>query len=360
MYVLTKWISACFLFALVGACSSLTKVNSLFPNSSWSAVYSSTSALPLSPTKRYLDRPFAFETYPLGFNETRTFQFETCPDTAEQAFRWLPTLPKIDKSQRLVSGPGTLFITGKSVEMDEVEISNKEWQHFLNCVHTDSAAVVYQTFLPSSAAQPVANYFTNPFYQHFPVVGISYEQAVGFCGWRSRVVTERYNSSHIPLSKHQRFTYRLPTEQEWEGAAGNFISREYGTPCTSRRVYVNLTAAAYLQKRARTEVPVEQIARDIAQFDAANTTLIWFNCQRELPYFLRSPTPDYTYSTVPNAFGLYHMIGNVAEFVLEKGITKGGSYRDPLEACTIASRGKYSGPAPTIGVRCACDIAFMQ
>ena len=264
------------------------------------------------------------------------------------------------KSQRLVQGPGTLGLVSKAYEIDEVEISNKEWQHFLNCIHTDSTEETYNSFLPSASAQPVAGYFANPFYQHFPVVGISYAQAEGFCHWRGRIVTERYNSSRNLKSKPQRFIYRLPTEQEWEFAAGNFIGRSFGISYTARQMYVNPAAAAYLQHRAKSTVAVEQIARDIQQFNATKTSITWFNCQRELPYFLQSPTPDYIYSTVPNDFGIYHMIGNVAEMVQEKGFTKGGSYRDPLEACAITTRGIYRGPAPTIGFRCVCDVAFGQ
>ncbi|WP_460500976.1 formylglycine-generating enzyme family protein [Hymenobacter agri] len=312
------------------------------------------------PTNRAPQQPFAFDTYPRGFDETLVFRFAPCSDSSAQAFRRIPALPKILRSQWLVTGPGTIFIASKNIELDEVEISNREWQHFLNCLAADSSQAVYNTFLPSPAAQPVADYFTNPFYQYFPVVGISYAQATGFCRWRGQKVTATFNSRITAPAKRQRFTYRLPTEQEWESAAGNFISRDYGTPCTSVRIEVNPKAAAYLQQRARSTVPVAQIARDIIRFNAAKSELVWFVCQRELPYFLRSPTPDYVYSTAPNSFGLYHMIGNVAEMVQEQGIAKGGSYRDPLAACTIASRSRFDGPAPNVGFRCVGEVALLE
>lgn len=348
------------LLLAMSACSPLTKIQLLEPNSYRPAVYSSVSGLPTTPADRSPTRPFAFENYPRGFNESQVFRFAFCDDSAALAFQRFPRLPKIPRSQRLTQGPGTIFIVSKNIYLDEVEISNREWQHFLNCLAADSSQEVYDAFLPSPAAQPIAGYFTNPFYQYFPVVGVSYEQAVGFCQWRGEQVTTHFNQSVSSPDKQQRFTYRLPTEQEWESAAGNFISRDYGTPCTTVCIEVNPKAAAYLQQRAQSQVPVAQITRDIARFNAAKTELVWFVCQRELPYFLRSPTPDYIFSTAPNSYGLYHMIGNVAEMVQEKGIAKGGSYRDPLAACTIASRSRFVGPAATVGFRCVGETAFLK
>ena len=357
----SRIVGTCVLLMLaMGACSPMTKIQWTEPNSHRPAFYSSTSGLPVVPLNGAPKRPFAFETYPRDFNEAQVFRFAPCPDSAEQAFRRIPPLPKIPRSQWLIRGPGSVFIGSKNIELDEVEISNREWQHFLNCLAADSTQAVYNSFLPSPAAQPVAGYFTNPFYQYFPVVGVSYEQAVGFCRWRGDMVTTTYSKSATAKKHPQRFTYRLPTEQEWESAAGNFISRDYGTPCTSVRIEVNPKAAAYLKQRAQSEVPVEQIALDISRFNAAKSELVWFVCQRELPYFLRSATPDYIFSTAPNSYGLFHMIGNVAEMVQEKGVTKGGSYRDPLAACTIASRGHYAGPAATVGFRCVSEVTSLK
>ena len=42
----------------------------------------------------------------------------------------------------------------------------------------------------------------------------------------------------------------------------------------------------------------------------------------------------------------------------EPGLTKGGSYRDPLAACTVKARGVYTGPVPTIGFRCVCQTTY--
>jgi hypothetical protein len=50
------------------------------------------------------------------------------------------------------------------------------------------------------------------------------------------------------------------------------------------------------------------------------------------------------------------MLGNVAEMVQERGLTKGGSYRDDLAACRIKARGQVGGPAPTVGFRAVCVV----
>lgn len=59
------------------------------------------------------------------------------------------------------------------------------------------------------------NYFWHPAYDDYPIVGVSWKQAVAFCVWRSNL----HNSWLMSQGRTLVNDYRLPTESEWEYAS---------------------------------------------------------------------------------------------------------------------------------------------
>jgi formylglycine-generating enzyme required for sulfatase activity len=167
------------------------------------------------------------------------------------------------------------------------------------------------------------NYFSNPGYAHYPVVGVTWEAATAFCEWRTMFLKKSLKGKNVTIEK-----YRLPTEAEWEMAARNANS-DNRYPWES-----NSTTSESGCYNANFK-PGEGAY-------AADNYLI----------------PAKVGSFKPNNFGLYDMAGNVAEwtstaytqsgnvqmsdmnpeynynaakedpYALKKKVVKGGSWKD--------------------------------
>lgn len=157
-------------------------------------------------------------------------------------------------------------------------------------------------------------------HEGFAAICVSYDTAVEFCKW---------------LSARSGRTYRLPTEAEWEYAcrAGSDAEYSFGNDPAKLGDY-----AFYKGNSGETTHPVA--------------------------------------SKKPNAFGLYDMHGNAAEWVLGrdgKPVLKGGSYLDAPEKLKASARAVQTpdwnatdpqipksrwwlSDAPFAGFRIVCEI----
>lgn len=132
--------------------------------------------------------------------------------------------------------------------------------------------------------EPLAKfYFSHPSYNHYPVVGVNWNQARAFCAWRT-ALKNSYSSSQGAAALNE---YRLPTEAEWEWAARGGYERNpypWGGPYTFNEKGCYM--ANFKPNRGNYAL------------DGGSTTLI-------VAHFS------------PNDFGLYDMAGNVAEWTID-------------------------------------------
>jgi len=195
--------------------------------------------------------------------------------------------------------------------------------------------------------EPLHNdYFSHPAYQDYPVVGVSWKQAVAFCNWR----TNFKNGYQRDKGEPNVSRFRLPNEGEWEYAArGGIPSGIYpwGSP------YLLNDRACFLAnfKPLRGDYAVDQAVYTVE-----------------------------AKSYLPNDYNLYNMAGNVAEWTNSsynsggyeyvsslnpsmalssepKKVVRGGSWKDVAYYLRVSSRDyEYSDTSRSyIGFRTVQD-----
>lgn len=228
--------------------------------------------------------------------------------------------------------PGTVKIND-TLYADETEISNFSWNEYESWIKNKygSASEEYRTVLrdtnvwedASAYCAPYVHYYHHhPAYFNYPVVGISYEQALAYCKWRSeRVKEHQYVAKNYAVPALE---YRLPTKEEWEFLSNNGGAVFYNNGFNAKGLF-------------KANVINERDSGKVTSYKVADVT-----------------APVYSYWK--NSFGLFDMIGNVSEMVMEKGTSKGGSWRHRLEDCRTGKDICYDKPTAWLGFRCVCIV----
>jgi formylglycine-generating enzyme required for sulfatase activity len=228
-------------------------------------------------------------------------------------------IPEGHTSFKMVKLPdGEVTVNGKTAQVKNLYISDKEITWDVYDVYFQGSDLTEDQRASGFDAQsrpsrPYGKYDRGFGHANYPAVGMAFHAAEQFCNW---------------LSKKTGKKYRLPTEAEWEYAARASATAEP----------TNLEDFAWFKPNAQ-------------------------------------GTTHEVGKKKPNAWGLYDMLGNAAEWCAsldEQQVTRGGSYQDTSAEVNFSKRVPYSldwqerdaqlpkskwwlSDGPFVGLRVVCE-----
>ena len=108
------------------------------------------------------------------------------------------------------------FKPSLQIEIESFEMSNQitlaDYKEYLKSIEKDSSQRYYYSQLPDSSILPrilYNNYLSDKDFENYPVIGISWDNAMNYCRWK----TFKENDSDSLV-----FIYRLPYLSEWLSA----------------------------------------------------------------------------------------------------------------------------------------------
>ena len=237
---------------------------------------------------------------------------------------------------------------GKKVYISSMEVSNQQYDDFLseynnlNLEHlkiNNEGWIAGQQFNKSYFIPYQNMYSVSQKYIYHPVVNIRQEAALEYCAY----LTRKFNSD--PSREFRKVIFRLPTKEEWLKAYKVVKKQEYQgerlgyLPLKEDSVYKanNWSAISFFNSNAFKDNSdqMEYLMND--QYVSVFAT--W-------PVFYYQQKVD---------ISIYHLMGNVSEWVQEENIAMGGNWMTSSDA-EINKGLMLSSYSPLVGFRVVCEV----
>lgn len=327
------------LFFLVFIIAPLASSGQVHPDSYDPGIYSEKTLLPYTRDPAVKDK--AFLIYESDKTTAKLFFYEGKYDPWRSSFN--KNNPLFD--QIYIFPPGTLPVS-KGVFLDQTEVANIHYLEFLYYVEKDSGKAVSESYQPRLENKFRKNYFDNPDFSFFPVIGVSHKDAEDYCKWRAKKLNPQLKEMLIGSPKKYRYAGRLPKIGEWQKAAGkpaDFVKDVHYSLGKDEKKYIE---ARIIPNRYATAALLEK--DELYGYNA--------NFFIEPPIGLEIEIPMYLYSFEPNERGFYNMYGNVKE-LLDDGHAIGGSFLTPYKPDILFEEDDIQAYRTDVGFRCICEIA---
>ncbi len=111
---------------------------------------------------------------------------------------------------------GTASVPGaRNLFLDKAELTNIGWMEYLYYLKTEEGenSSSYKEAIPDTIIWKLsydAPFFKSKKYNEWPVIGITYQQAVKYCNWRSKVVSQK---------ERRKVVYSLPSMMAYKLAS---------------------------------------------------------------------------------------------------------------------------------------------
>ena len=194
--------------------------------------------------------------------------------------------------------PGTIKV--KDYYVDKTEILNIHWLEYLHHQRQTLDSTEMLEHLPDSAN----GWYAMPANRFKPIVFITYEQAINYCEWRSKIVSERIG---------KKVTYRLPTMAEWQDIATEILEADL---------------KQQEKELKETKERIENKAGEYMLLDREKTKS-----------------------------RVYDLFDNVTEMTQDKGVAMGANNYELTDLKSNVTRWvKYDSPNAYLGFRCIAEI----